>query len=122
MAKKQTPVATVETSQDEVVQEILETSQDEAQIETPQDEVQAPTMKVGQRARQLILEGKLDNKGILEQIKKEYPNAKTSIACIAWYKSDLKKTKVDPDQGYKDWLKLMEKDLRAEYEATLVTE
>lgn len=122
MAKKQTPVATVETSQDEVVQEILETSQDEAQIETPQDEVQAPTMKVGQRAKQLILEGKLDNKGILEQIKKEYPNAKTSIACIAWYKSDLKKTKVDPDQGYKDWLKLMEKDLRAEYEATLVTE
>lgn len=121
MAKKQTPVATVETSQDEVVQEILETSQDEAQIETPQDEVQAPTMKVGQRAKQLILEGKLDNKGILEQIKKEYPNAKTSIACIAWYKSDLKKTKVDPDQGYKDWLKLMEKDLRAEYEATLVT-
>jgi len=120
MAKKQNPVATVETSQDEVVQEILETSQDEAQIETPQDEVQAPTMKVGQRARQLILEGKLDNKGILEQIKKEYPNAKTSMACIAWYKSDLKKTKVDPDQGYKDWLKLMEKDLRAEYAATLV--
>lgn len=120
MAKKQTPVATVETSQDEVVQEILETSQAEAQIETPQDEAQAPTMKVGQRARQLILEGKLDNKGILEQIRKEYPNAKTSIACIAWYKSDLKKTKVDPDQGYKDWLKLMEKDLRAEYEATLV--
>lgn len=120
MAKKQNPVATVETSQDEVVQEILETSQDEAQIETPQDEAQAPTMKVGQRARQLILEGKLDNKGILEQIKKEYPNAKTSMACIAWYKSDLKKTKVDPDQGYKDWLKLMEKDLRAEYAATLV--
>lgn len=129
MAKKQNPVKVEQIPQDEVLtieqeNEEFEQVAEEMQIdlEVEQDKIVQPALKVGQRARQLILEGKLDNKGILEQIKKEYPNAKTSIACIAWYKSDLKKTKVDPDQGYKDWLKLMEKDLRAEYEATLVTE
>lgn len=75
--------------------------------------------KVGERARQLLQEGILDNKGILEQIKKEYPDAKTSIACIAWYKSDLKKKK--PVDGYTQWLKDNEAKLRAEYEASLVT-
>jgi len=97
----------------EVVEQIVETSQPEVQVQT---------MKVGQRCKQLILEGLLDNKAILEQIKKEYPNGKTSIACIAWYKSDLKKTKIDPDQGYKDWLKKNELELRAKYESSLVTE
>ena len=78
--------------------------------------VQKP--KVGERARQLLQEGTLDNKGILEQIKKEYPDAKTSIACIAWYKSDLKKKA--PVDGFKQWLKDNETRLRTEYEATLV--
>lgn len=113
MAKKQNPV---ETSQNEVSQVV------EQVVETPQPEVQVQTMKVGQRARQLILEGVLDNKGILEQIKKEYPEGKTSMACVAWYKSDLKKSKVDEDKGYKDWLKANETELRAKYEATLVKE
>ena len=80
-------------------------------------EVQKP--KVGQRARQLILEGVLDNKGILEQLKKEYPEGKTSMACVAWYKSDLKKVKVDEDKPFKDWLKANDAKLRAEFEASL---
>lgn len=79
--------------------------------------VQKP--KVGQRARQLILEGVLDNKGILEQLKTEYPEGKTSMACIAWYKSDLKKVKVDEDKPFKDWLKANDAKLRAEFEASL---
>ena len=78
--------------------------------------VQKP--KVGARAKELLLEGILDNKGILEQIKKEYPEAKTSIACIAWYKSDLKKKA--PVDGFKQWLKDNEAKLRAEYEAQQV--
>ena len=90
-----------------------------AVVETPVTEVvtvQKP--KVGERARQLLQEGILDNKGILEQIKKEYPEAKTSIACIAWYKSDLKKKA--PVDGFKQWLKDNEAKLRAEYEAQQV--
>ena len=85
--------------------------------EVPVVETQKP--KVGQRARQLILEKVLDNKGILEVLKKEYPEGKTSMACIAWYKSDLKKVKVDEDKPFKDWLKANEAKLRTEFEATL---
>lgn len=99
-----------------------QTPQSETQVqvvETPQPEVQVAKPKVGERCKQLILEGVLDNKGILEQIKKEYPEGKTSIACIAWYKSDLKKKK--PVDGYAQWLKNNEAKLRAEYESTLVT-
>ena len=87
-----------------------------ATVETLVATVQKP--KVGERARQLLQEGILDNKGILEQIKKEYPEAKTSIACIAWYKSDLKKKA--PVDGFKQWLKDNEAKLRAEYEAQQV--
>lgn len=90
-----------------------------AVVETPVAKVvtvQKP--KVGERARQLLQEGTLDNKGILAQIKKEYPEAKTSIACIAWYKSDLKKKA--PVDGFKQWLKDNEAKLRAEYEAQQV--
>lgn len=93
----------------------IETKVEEAQVV---EVIQKP--KVGARAKELLLEGILDNKGILEQIKKEYPEAKTSIACIAWYKSDLKKKK--PVDGYTQWLKDNESKLRAEYESTLVTE
>ena len=113
MAKKNAPVDE-QVSQPEVSQP--EVSQPEAsQPEASQPEVQVSKLKVGERARQLLLEGTLDNKGILEQIKKEYPDAKTSIACIAWYKSDLKKKA--PVDGFKQWLKDNEAKLRAEYEA-----
>ena len=99
--------------------QVEEVKVEEVKVEEAQvvEVVQKP--KVGERCKQLLLEGILDNKGILEQIKKEYPEAKTSIACIAWYKSDLKKKK--PVDGYTQWLKDNESKLRAEYEATLVT-
>ena len=96
--------------------------QSETIVETPQSEVIVEVVqkpKVGQSAKELLLEGILDNKGILEQIQKEYPEGKTSMACIAWYKSDLKKKK--PVDGYTQWLKDNEAKLRAEYESTLVT-
>ena len=123
--------------QDEVVQDVPqdepviettpEVSQDEAPAETtevPQDEpapeVKAkPTMKVGQRARELIQEGIEDNKGILKTLQSEYPDGKTSIACVAWYRADLKKKAKalpDPDAGYKAWLKANEEEFRARYE------
>ena len=78
--------------------------------------VQKP--KVGARARELIKAGGKTNKEILEIIKQEYPEGKTSIACIAWYQSDLKKTKVDEDAPYKAWLKANEARLREEFMAS----
>lgn len=104
-----------------IIAPVESTIVEETPVESTIVEESKPVIKVGQRARELILEGELDNKGILEQLKAEYPEGKTSIACIAWYKSDLKKTKVDEDKGYKAWLKANDLRLRAEYESTLVT-
>ena len=102
--------------------EVVETAEAPV-VEAPVVEaVQKP--KVGERARQLIREGIMDNKGILEQIKKEYPDAKTSMACIAWYKSDIKKTKSKDDQPFRDWCKANgfdEASLRAKFKAEQVT-
>lgn len=101
------------------VQEVQEVQEVQV-VQTPQPEIQVAKPKVGERCKQLILEGVLDNKGILEQIKKEYPEGKTSMACIAWYKSDLKKKK--PVDGFTQWVKDNEAKLRAEYEASLKQE
>jgi CO dehydrogenase/acetyl-CoA synthase epsilon subunit len=87
-------------------------------VETPV--VQKP--RVGARAKELLIAGEKTNQEILEILKKEYPEGKTSIACIAWYKSDLKKAKVDEDAPFKAWLKANEMKLREEFMATQVVE
>lgn len=49
-------------------------------------------MSIGKYAQALILnKPEMTNTQILEQILSVYPEAKTSMACIAWYKSDLRK-------------------------------
>lgn len=93
----------------------------EAVVETVAEVVK--TVKVGQRAKDLILQG-LDNKTVLETIKKEYPAGKTSIACIAWYKADLKKAKAVDDKPFQEWKKSQGFDdatLRAKFKASLPT-
>jgi hypothetical protein len=35
--------------------------------------------------------GNKSNEELLAIVKNEFPNAKTSVNCIAWYKSDMKK-------------------------------
>jgi non-homologous end joining protein Ku len=49
-------------------------------------------MSIGKFAKNLILTApELTNTQILEKVLAQYPTAKTSMACIAWYKSDLRK-------------------------------
>ena len=48
------------------------------------------TMNIGNFARAQILLGKT-NKEILELVQKQFPAAKTTPACVAWYKSDMRK-------------------------------
>lgn len=50
----------------------------------------ASTVSIGSRSRELIKQG-LSNAVILQQVHTEFPNAKTTMACIAWYKSDMRK-------------------------------
>ena len=48
-------------------------------------------MSIGKFASNLILTTSKSNTEILEAVKAAFPEAKTSMACIAWYKSDLRK-------------------------------
>lgn len=57
------------------------------------------TVSIGARSRELIKQG-LSNTTILETIKKEFPNGKTTMACIAWYKSDMRKKGLLAKRGY----------------------
>ena len=49
------------------------------------------TMGIGQFCRHMMLKSSKSNTEILELVLKVYPEAKTTMACIAWYKSDLRK-------------------------------
>lgn len=48
------------------------------------------TSTIGAFAKNLILTTSLSNAEILEKIQEAFPVGKTSIACIAWYKSALR--------------------------------
>lgn len=55
------------------------------------------TEKIGQFAvRVLLTEPTLKNQEVLDLVKREFPDAKTTMACIAWYKSDIKKKGTQP--------------------------
>jgi hypothetical protein len=46
---------------------------------------------IGQLARELILKTSKSNAEILAIVQKTFPNGATTPACIAWYKTDLRK-------------------------------
>ena len=46
---------------------------------------------IGDFVRDQILSTQNDNTTILKNVVKAFPTAKTTMACIAWYKSDLRK-------------------------------
>jgi len=48
---------------------------------------------VGVRVKELLEEGTLTSKEIVELVNKENPLRKTTYACVAWYKNDMKKAK-----------------------------
>ena len=48
---------------------------------------------VGTRVKELLKAGELTSKEIVELVNKENPLRKTTYACVAWYKNDMKKAK-----------------------------
>ena len=48
---------------------------------------------VGTRVKELLKAGELTSKEIVELVNKENPLRKTTYACVAWYKNDMKKVK-----------------------------
>lgn len=56
------------------------------------EEVKAPKAKIGSTIITLILENPtMTNLEILAKVKEQFEAAQTSYACIAWYKSKLRK-------------------------------
>lgn len=57
-------------------------------------------MSIGKTARELILANPtMKNDDILAKVKAQYPEAKTTYACIAWYKSDMRKKGILSPKG-----------------------
>ncbi len=49
-------------------------------------------MSIGNTVRAMILANpSMKNEEILTKIKEQFPTAKTTYACIAWYKTDMRK-------------------------------
>lgn len=46
---------------------------------------------IGKFVKNLIQNSKLSNSEILAEVKKSFPEAQTSMACIAWYQTDVRK-------------------------------
>jgi len=62
------------------------------EIETPAVVEVKVRLTVGATAIKLILENpELSNAQVLEKVKEAFPTAQTTMACIAWYKSKLRK-------------------------------
>lgn len=63
-------------------------------VETPKAEVQTEVkpLKIGQMIITQILENpEFSNEQILKNVLGKFEQAKTTMACIAWYKSKLRK-------------------------------
>ena len=68
-------------------------------------------MNIGQLCKYFILNSELSNTEILEIVKDKFPEAKTSPACIAWYKSDLRKSGLLGPRQSKNNVVLTEEEL-----------
>ena len=74
MAKKQTQVVDQSATQVEQVEQVK------------------ARVSIGQTAISLILaQPDLSNQQILDKVREQFPSAQTTMACIAWYKSKLRK-------------------------------
>lgn len=61
---------------------------------------ESATTGIGAKCRELIKLGKT-NQEILDTIKAEFPSAKTTVACVAWYKADMRKKGLLAPKGHK---------------------
>ena len=65
---------------------------EEVKVEEVKVEEVKVRLTVGSTAIKLILENpELSNTQVLEKVKEAFPSAQTTMACIAWYKSKLRK-------------------------------
>src|SRR5262245_14597233 len=69
---------------------------------------------IGNTARELInANPNLSNKDLLALVMAQHPDANTTVACIAWYKSDMKKKGIIGMQATERTEALIRADLEA---------
>jgi len=75
-----------------IAEQLIESTQEMFVPEVKQIKI-VKTIKTGVGARvvELLTEGKLTSKEIVALVNEENPLRKTTYACVAWYKNDMKK-------------------------------
>jgi hypothetical protein len=96
----------------ELVEAMIEV---EEGAETPQSaepnvqpETPKASMGIGQFVRHMLTKSNKTNAEILELVLKTFEGAKTTAACIAWYKTDLRKKGVLPKGEGRSATKMVE--------------
>jgi len=70
-------------------------------------------MNIGQFITYMILNSNKSNSEILALVHEKFDGCKTSMACIAWYKSKLRKEgKIDKSRTQKHSVALSEEELQ----------
>jgi hypothetical protein len=82
----------VQPSDDEVVGDAEKIVEEAAQAEGAEPaEAKTMALGIGQFVRHLLKNSKKTNQEILDLVLKTFEGSKTTPACIAWYKSDMRK-------------------------------
>jgi hypothetical protein len=74
-------------------------------------------MNIGQFITWMILNTSKTNSEILEAVHQKFEGCKTSSACVAWYKSKLRKQGLIEKTGSKFKLEMTEEELQKEFVA-----
>jgi hypothetical protein len=101
--ESESPVEGADNSTERSAENVEQGATSEEQSALPEVQQQEPAVPevvkqpethkfgIGEFARYLILKTDKNNAEILATVQKVFPNAQTTPACIAWYKTDLRK-------------------------------
>ena len=70
-------------------------------VETKVEEPKVKRITIASQIIEMILEGKLTNEEIKNKILTNNPKAKTTYACVAWYRTKLRKEGKIGERVYK---------------------
>lgn len=80
-----------------------------SEVQTPEEQPeQKVTFGIGQFVRHLLKNTNKSNKDVLELVLTTFPGSKTTPACIAWYKTDMRKKGLLPEGTSRGAAKLIE--------------
>ena len=108
--EEQSAMPEVESTEPQEGAEIQPEAEPNEQSAEPEVQQETPkaAMGIGQFVRYLLTKSNKSNAEVLELVLKTFEGAKTTAACIAWYKSDLRKKGVLPKGEGRSATKMVE--------------